>query len=65
MSSDLDRHLDRVRRSMDDYDRQRRSRQRSDDLRRHWEENGYPGVGEIVICLIIFFTLVAILQSHH
>jgi hypothetical protein len=65
MSSDLDRHLDRVRRSMDDYDRQRRSRQRSDDLRRHWEENGYPGFGEIVISLIIFFTLVAILQSHH
>lgn len=65
MSSDLDRHLDWVRKTTDDHDRWLRKQRHSDDLRRGWEENGYPGIGEIVISLIIFFALVAIIQSHH
>lgn len=65
MSSDLDRHLDWVRKTNDEYDRQCRKQRHSDDLRRGWEENGYPGFVEIVIGLIIFFTLVAMLRSHN
>ncbi|MBO2454461.1 hypothetical protein J4573_45750 [Actinomadura barringtoniae] len=65
MSSSLDRHLDWVRKTNDDYSSELHKRQRSADLRRNWEEDGYPGFGEIVVGLIIFFTLVAIMSAHH
>jgi hypothetical protein len=64
MSSSLDRHLEWVRKTNDDYSRRQHNQQRREDLRNNWEENGYPSFGEIVISLIILIALIAIISSH-
>ncbi|MQY09290.1 hypothetical protein [Actinomadura macrotermitis] len=46
------------------WDSEKRRKEWSDDRRRGWEENGYPGFWEIVAGLIIFFVAIAMMSGH-